>query len=140
MARFSPALPARRSRDGNACGEVANGLRPSAVRVEHRKGTPTIGRVVACLGVRDDDLGFSVEETRDVVHLEARRARPVDHEDSPLLRVGELVQDVQRLHKIQELQDAGVNPAGIKMILDLSERVGELEAELEELRQKVASQ
>ena len=46
------------------------------------------------------------------------------------------LQDVQRLQKIQNLQDAGVNPAGIKMILDLTERVEQLEGELEELRQK----
>ena len=46
------------------------------------------------------------------------------------------LQDVQRLQKIQELQDAGVNPAGIKIILDLSERVEELQAELERLRGK----
>jgi MerR family transcriptional regulator/heat shock protein HspR len=46
------------------------------------------------------------------------------------------LEDVQRLHKIQELQDAGVNPAGIKMILDLTERVEQLEAELEKLRGK----
>ena len=50
------------------------------------------------------------------------------------------LQDVQRLQKIQELQDAGVNPAGIKMILDLTERVEELEAELKQLRQKVTTQ
>ena len=44
------------------------------------------------------------------------------------------LQDVQRLQKIQELQDAGVNPAGIKLILDLTERVEALTAELERLR------
>ena len=44
------------------------------------------------------------------------------------------LQDVQRLQKIQELQDAGVNPAGIKIILDLTERVEKLQAELEKLR------
>jgi MerR family transcriptional regulator/heat shock protein HspR len=44
------------------------------------------------------------------------------------------LQDVQRLQKIQELQDAGVNPAGIKIILDLAERVEKLQAELEKLR------
>jgi MerR family transcriptional regulator/heat shock protein HspR len=41
-------------------------------------------------------------------------------------------EDVQRLQRIQELQDAGVNPAGIKVVL-------ELEAELDELRQKVTN-
>jgi MerR family transcriptional regulator, heat shock protein HspR len=46
------------------------------------------------------------------------------------------LQDVQRLQKIQGLQDAGVNPAGIKMILDLTERVEQLEAELQAVRQK----
>jgi len=46
------------------------------------------------------------------------------------------LQDVQRLHKIQGLQDAGVNPAGIKIILDLTERVEALQAELERLRGK----
>ena len=49
------------------------------------------------------------------------------------------LQDVQRLHKIQELQDAGVNPAGIKVILDLTERVEALQAELEKLRGKGTS-
>jgi MerR family transcriptional regulator, heat shock protein HspR len=43
-------------------------------------------------------------------------------------------QDVQRLRKIQELQDVGVNPAGIKVILDLTERVADMQAELERLR------
>jgi len=38
-------------------------------------------------------------------------------------------EDVQRLQRIQQLQDAGVNPAGIKIIL-------ELEAELDRLREK----
>ena len=38
-------------------------------------------------------------------------------------------QDVQRLQRIQQLQDVGVNPAGIKIIL-------ELEEELERLREK----
>ena len=42
------------------------------------------------------------------------------------------LEDVQRLQRIQQLQDAGVNPAGIKIIL-------ELEAELNELRQKVTN-
>lgn len=46
------------------------------------------------------------------------------------------MQDVERLRKIQQLQDAGVNPAGIKMILELSDRVEELESELSELRSK----
>ena len=49
------------------------------------------------------------------------------------------LQDVQRLHKIQALQDAGVNPAGIKLILDLTEQVEELEAELTKLRGKDAA-
>src|SRR5215831_6803732 len=44
------------------------------------------------------------------------------------------LQDVQRLHKIQELQDAGIDPAGIKVILDLTERVAELQTEGEQLR------
>ena len=48
------------------------------------------------------------------------------------------LQDVQRLHKIQGLQDAGVNPAGIKIILDLTERVEALQAELEKLRGREA--
>ena len=47
------------------------------------------------------------------------------------------MQDVERLHKIQQLQDDGVNPAGIKKILELADRIEELEAELEELRKKV---
>ena len=49
------------------------------------------------------------------------------------------MQDVERLHKIQELQDEGVNPAGIKKILELSDRVDQLQAELEQLRKKVPS-
>lgn len=39
------------------------------------------------------------------------------------------LQDVQRLQRIQQLQDVGVNPAGIKIIL-------ELEAELTRLRER----
>src|SRR5262245_23675044 len=49
------------------------------------------------------------------------------------------LQDVQRLQKIQELQDVGVNPAGIKIILDLTRRVEDLEVELDGLRQKVTN-
>src|SRR5438132_11718911 len=49
------------------------------------------------------------------------------------------LQDVHRLQRIQELQDAGVNPAGIKIILGLSEKIEQLEAELEQLRQKDTS-
>jgi len=44
--------------------------------------------------------------------------------------------DVERLHKVQELQEAGVNPTGIKLILELSDKVEKLESELNELRQK----
>ena len=36
--------------------------------------------------------------------------------------------------RLFSLQDAGVNPAGIKIILDLAERVEKLQAELEKLR------
>ena len=44
------------------------------------------------------------------------------------------MQDVERLHRIQQLQEAGVNPTGIKLILELSDKVETLEAELEKLR------
>lgn len=43
-------------------------------------------------------------------------------------------EDVDRLQRIQQLQDAGVNPAGIKLILELSERIAQLEAEVTRLR------
>lgn len=46
------------------------------------------------------------------------------------------MQDVERLHKIQQLQEAGVNPTGIKLILELSDKVDKLESELNKLRQK----
>src|SRR5437763_5826518 len=48
------------------------------------------------------------------------------------------VEDVERLQKIQRLQDAGVNPAGIKIILELSDKIQKLKAEVEELRPKKA--
>lgn len=38
------------------------------------------------------------------------------------------VADVNRLHRIQQLQDEGVNPAGIKRILELEDRLAQLEA------------
>ena len=44
--------------------------------------------------------------------------------------------DVERLHKIQRLQEAGVNPTGIKVILELSDQVEKLEAELDDLKRK----
>jgi MerR family transcriptional regulator/heat shock protein HspR len=37
------------------------------------------------------------------------------------------MEDVARLHRIQQLQDEGINPAGIKRILELEERIAELE-------------
>ena len=37
------------------------------------------------------------------------------------------MEDVARLHRIQQLQDEGVNPAGIKKILELEERIAILE-------------
>jgi MerR family transcriptional regulator/heat shock protein HspR len=39
--------------------------------------------------------------------------------------------------RLFSMQDDGVNPAGIKKILELADRIEELEAELEELRKKV---
>jgi MerR family transcriptional regulator/heat shock protein HspR len=48
-------------------------------------------------------------------------------------------EDVERLQKIQELQEAGVNPTGIKLILELSAQVESLQAELEKLRMKASS-
>ena len=36
-------------------------------------------------------------------------------------------EDVERLQRIQQLQDEGINPAGIKKILELEERIAELE-------------
>ena len=35
--------------------------------------------------------------------------------------------DVERLYRIQQLQDEGINPAGIKRILELEERIAQLE-------------
>ena len=37
------------------------------------------------------------------------------------------MEDVARLHRIQQLQDEGINPAGIKKILELEERIAKLE-------------
>ena len=37
------------------------------------------------------------------------------------------MEDVARLHRIQQLQDEGINPAGIKRILELEERIAKLE-------------
>jgi MerR family transcriptional regulator/heat shock protein HspR len=37
------------------------------------------------------------------------------------------MEDVARLHRIQQLQDEGINPAGIKRILELEARIAELE-------------
>jgi MerR family transcriptional regulator/heat shock protein HspR len=39
-------------------------------------------------------------------------------------------QDLERLRRIQRLQDEGVNPAGIKLILAMDERIERLEHEL----------
>ena len=36
-------------------------------------------------------------------------------------------EDVERLQRIQQLQDEGINPAGIKKVLELEERIAELE-------------
>lgn len=44
------------------------------------------------------------------------------------------LEDVQRLQKIQELQDVGVNPTGIKIILDLIAEMTRLEDEVARLR------
>ena len=49
------------------------------------------------------------------------------------------MEDVDRLQKIQELQEAGVNPTGTKLILELSDKVEKLEAELGEPRKKAPS-
>jgi MerR family transcriptional regulator/heat shock protein HspR len=38
------------------------------------------------------------------------------------------VEDVDRLRRIQQLQDDGVNPAGIKRILELEDRLAQLVA------------
>jgi MerR family transcriptional regulator/heat shock protein HspR len=37
-------------------------------------------------------------------------------------------EDVERLQRIQQLQDEGINPAGIKKVLELEERIAQLEA------------
>ena len=42
--------------------------------------------------------------------------------------------DLERLRRIQELQDAGVNPAGIKLVLEMDEKIGRLERELARLQ------
>lgn len=42
--------------------------------------------------------------------------------------------DIERLRKIQELTNEGLNLAGVKRVLALEARVAELEAELAELR------
>jgi MerR family transcriptional regulator/heat shock protein HspR len=43
-------------------------------------------------------------------------------------------QDLERLRRIQELQDAGVNPAGIKLVLEMDEKIDRLESDLARLR------
>ena len=64
-------LPARGGRNGDLRREVAHHLRGSAVGVEHREGTSAVGGVVARRRIRDHEVGFAVEEPRDVVHLDA---------------------------------------------------------------------
>jgi MerR family transcriptional regulator/heat shock protein HspR len=44
--------------------------------------------------------------------------------------------DIDRLHRIRELLDEGLNLAGIGRVLELEERVGELEAEVGRLRRR----
>lgn len=49
--------------------------------------------------------------------------------------------DIATLREVQRLsQDEGINPAGIKMILDLRRRVEELEREAVALRSRVAAE
>jgi MerR family transcriptional regulator/heat shock protein HspR len=43
-------------------------------------------------------------------------------------------QDLERLRRIQELPDAGVNPAGIKLVLEMDEKIDRLESDLARLR------
>ena len=43
--------------------------------------------------------------------------------------------DIERLRRIQDLTNAGLNLAGVKRVMELEARVAELEAELEQVRQ-----
>jgi MerR family transcriptional regulator/heat shock protein HspR len=45
-------------------------------------------------------------------------------------------QDLERLRRIQRLQDHGVNPAGIKLILEMDEKIERLERELARHREQ----
>jgi MerR family transcriptional regulator/heat shock protein HspR len=44
--------------------------------------------------------------------------------------------DIERLRRIQELTNDGLNLAGVKMVLELEERVAELERHIERLREE----
>jgi MerR family transcriptional regulator/heat shock protein HspR len=44
--------------------------------------------------------------------------------------------DIERLRRIQELTNDGLNLAGVKMVLELEERVAELERHFERLREE----
>jgi MerR family transcriptional regulator, heat shock protein HspR len=44
--------------------------------------------------------------------------------------------DIDRLHRIRELLEEGLNLAGIGRVLDLEERLGKLEAEVGRLRRR----
>ncbi len=47
--------------------------------------------------------------------------------------------DIERLELISKLTDEGINLAGVVRIIDMRERADQLEAECEELREKVRS-
>ena len=49
-------------------------------------------------------------------------------------------QDLERLQRIAELTDDGMNLAGVKRVLELEEEVARLQAEVDELQDRLASQ
>ena len=66
------------------------------------KDATPVRRIVAGLGVRNDDVGLAVEEARDVIHLDPRGAGAVHDENGPLLWERELLQDLERLLRCSE--------------------------------------
>src|SRR5437867_12933929 len=95
-------LSARWRRDRDPRRQIANDLRSRAVGVKYGQRPATVRGIVARLRVRHDDLALAAEETRDVVHLHAGAARSVHDENRALLRIGELLEDLERLLRCLE--------------------------------------
>src|SRR2546426_12621550 len=87
----------RGGRDGDLRREVAHDLRGRVLAMEHREWPTAVGGVVAGGRERDYEVGLAVEEPRDAIHLHSRLARAVHDEERALLRVDELVEDLERV-------------------------------------------